>query len=378
MVGLRLDFVPAQPSHLRHAFTPRSPASPLESTAKRVCYTKRTLDSDTSSDSTFPTISQTSNPPSSPYKWMWYCHQCRTGYELGVTRRCLVDDHQLCYGQPIKKRFKKGDKKNRSCQSEFDYTGWQNYGAWKRSQNGQDSQDGVQTERNCAAFCDWPSQCRWTRKHKQPLPESCEKPVEQVTPDTSEESVMTTNEVTNLTQKSTDSTTSIIRSAAKRLSSQWTSLLTPIEEEPASDSIEGFLSLARANTNPTTVSERAHVSCQDYQMSDSDPFVEPLQTVQDIGNSALSVSTTDAKSNAFGFDFDFGFNSKMENEETTSITEGLHELVAGTVGIALSVPSSVCLERQEYGRRCVSAPPTRGTKLQAQLLDERRMSAKSI
>lgn len=378
MVGLRLDFAPAQPSHLRYAFTPRSPASPLESTAKRMCYTKSALDFDSSSDSAPSINSQTSNPPSSPYKWMWYCHQCRTGYELGVTRRCLVDDHQLCYGQPIKKRSKKNGKKHRSCQSEFDYAGWQNYGAWKRSQNRQELENKVQAERNCAAFCDWPSQCRWTNKQKQPHLEGCEEIAKQVAPETREESAASTSEVIIPTQKSNDGTISIIRSAAKRLSSQWTSLLSPIEEEPASDSIEGFLSLARASTNPTTASEQAHFLCQEHQMSDSDLFVEPLQIAQEISNTASTVETSNARSNAFGLDFDFGFNCEVESEETSSITEGLHELVAGTVGIALSVPSPFSVERQEYSRRCVFMPPTSRTKLQDQPSDGRRTSAKSI
>ncbi|KAI4172175.1 MAG: hypothetical protein LQ343_003735 [Gyalolechia ehrenbergii] len=376
MVGLRLDFTPAQSSHLRHAFTPRSPASPLESTTKRICGTKNTSGSDSASDSASSTESRTINPPSSPYKWMWYCHQCRTGYELGVTRRCLIDDHQLCYGQSIKKRSKKGSKKNRACQSEFDYTGWQNYGAWKRTQNGQDSQEEVQTERNCAAFCDWPSQCRWTRKQKQPVQTNCQEAVQAVAPHTQEECAATANEVT--TQKSSDSPITIIRTAAPRLSSQWTSLLAPIEEEPASDSIESFLSLARAKTNPTAVSERADVSCKDHQMSENVPSVTPLQGAQDISNTAPTVSISDTKSNAFGLDFDFGFNRDAKEEAAPSITEGLHDLVAGTVGIALSVPSSACLERKEDSRRCVSAPPTLRSELQDQLPDWRRMSARSI
>ncbi|KAL8943318.1 MAG: hypothetical protein Q9216_001161 [Gyalolechia sp. 2 TL-2023] len=373
MVGLRLDFTPAQPSLLRHAFTPRSPASPLESTAKRICCTKNPSDSDNSSDSASSTDSRTGNPPSSPYKWMWYCHQCRTGYELGVTRRCLIDDHQLCYGQPVKRRSKKGSKKNRACQSEFDYAGWQSYGAWKRSQNGQDSPDEVQAERNCAAFCDWPSQCRWTRKQKQPIQET----VTEVNPQTQEECATTASETVPQTQKSSESPISIMRTAAQRLSSQWVSLLAPIEEEPASDSIEGFLGLARVNTDPTTASERARVSCQDRYMSDNDPFVAPLQIARNVNTSTSIVPTSSTKISASGFDFGFT-RDKQEEAAPSSIAEGLHDLVAGTVGIALSVPSPACLERKEDGRRCVSAPPALRSELQDQLWDGRRTSARSI
>ncbi|KAL9023021.1 MAG: hypothetical protein Q9196_007425 [Gyalolechia fulgens] len=378
MVGLRLDYTPTQPSHLRHAFTPRSPVSPLESVAKRICFTKNTSYSNNLSDCASSTTSRTSNPPSSPYKWMWYCHQCRTGYELGVTRRCLIDDHQLCYGQPMKKRPKKGSKKNRACQSEFDYTGWQNYGAWKRAQNGQDPQEEVQPERNCVALCDWPSQCRWARKQKLSVQESCHEAVPEVTPHAQEECVATANEVATQTQKSSDSPISIIRTAAQRLSSQWTSLLAPIEEERGPDSVEDFLGLARTDMNPTGASERADTCGPDRQMSDNVRFVAPFEIKKDLAGNPSIVPTTDTKSTAFGFDFDFGFNRNVEEDAAPSMTEGLHDLVAGAVGIALSVPSSPRLARKDYSRRCISAPPTLRMKLQDQLRDGRRSSARSI
>lgn len=313
---------------------------------------------------------------------MWYCHQCRTGYELGVTRRCLIDDHELCYGQSIKKRSKKGKKKNRACQSEFDYVGWQNYGAWRRVPNGQDAQDEAQVERNCAALCDWPSQCRWARKQEQPAEESCPEAVKEAAPQTQEECAATANEVTTQTQKSADSPISMIRNATQKLTSQWTSLLAPIEEEPAWESIEDFLGLAKAKTNPTAASEQADVSRQYSPMSDNVSSVTPLEIAEDNGNTTSIVSNVDAKSNAFGFDFDFGFNRNAEEEAPPSIVEGLHDLVAGTVGIALSIPSSTRFEQEEdrsgNGRRCVSAPPSLGMELPEQLRDERRMSARSI
>ncbi|KAL8720263.1 MAG: hypothetical protein Q9225_002861 [Loekoesia sp. 1 TL-2023] len=382
MVGLRLDFTPVQPSQLRHSFTPRSPASPLESTAKRTRYTKDILHSDSSSESGSSTNSWSSDPPPSPYKWMWYCHQCRTGYELGVTRRCLIDDHELCYGQPIKKRSKKGKKKSRACQSEFDYVGWENYGAWKRVQNGQDSQDEAQVERNCAALCDWPSQCRWARKQEQLAKESCHEAVEEAAPQTQEDCAATANELTTPAQKSADSPISMIRTATQKLTSQWTSLLAPIEEEPASGSIEDFLGLAKAKTNPTAASKQADVSRQDSSMSDDVLFVTPLEIAEDNGNATSTISKVDTKSNAFGFDFDFGFNRDVEEEAPPSIVEGLHDLVAGTVGIALSIPSSAPSEqdknRGRNGRKCVSAPPSLGMELPEQLQAKRRMSARSI
>ncbi|KAI4116417.1 MAG: hypothetical protein LQ338_007717, partial [Usnochroma carphineum] len=262
MVGLQLDFTPVQPSHLRHVFTPRSPASPLESIAKRIRCTNPTARFDSSSDSGSSADSLSSGSPPSPCKWMWYCHQCRTGYELGVTRRCLIDDHQLCYGQPVKKRSKKGKKKHQACQSEFDYTGWQSWGVWKRMQAGQEEEP---RERNCSANCDWLSQCRWARKQEQSVENNSREAVEEVVqeaaqddtaPQSEQAPVAARNDDPAPASKPADGPLSSIATAARKLTSQWASLLAPIPEEPASVSVEEFLDSAKTKANPTEGAEQ--------------------------------------------------------------------------------------------------------------------------
>lgn len=363
MVGLRLDFTPVQPSHLRHSYTPRSPASPLESIPKRMRRTEPTASSDSSSDSDSSTESVSSGPPPSPCKWMWYCHECRTGYELGVTRRCLIDDHELCYGQPVKRISKKGKKKHRACQSEFDYIGWQNWGAWKRMQTGREDR---LVERNCSAHCDWPSQCRWAHKkmQEQPAEDKCQavqevakETVQEVargatTPQTEAAPVAATNERTTQALKSTtESPLARVATVARNLTSRWTSLLAPIEEESASATIEDFLDSHKTKDNSTSTTREANPLLQNSRMT--------------------------------GFSFDFTANTEQE-KKVPSLAGGLHDLVARTVGIALLTPSKTCLEQKKgpicegpgvKHRRCVSAPATQKQKLQEQLLRKRRMSA---
>ncbi|KAL8840914.1 MAG: hypothetical protein Q9170_001107 [Blastenia crenularia] len=374
MVGLRLDFTPAEPSHLRHVFVPRSPASPLESTAKRIRYTPSASICDTPSDSGSSTDATLSDPPPSPQRWMWYCHHCRTGYELGVTRRCLLDDHKLCYGQPIKKRPKKGNKKHRACQSEFDYGGWQSYGAWKRSQNGQTAQEGAQVERNCAALCDWPSQCRWARKQEQPVETGCDAAIKEAVMQTPEDPAAVAGESVVSTQQSADGPISKIYTVAQKLSSQWTSLLAPIEEESNPAMIADFLDLAKAGAGPTTVAEYVNMSRHDSSLCEGVPFIAPLRTVRNAGNDTPSGGVKT------GFDFDFGSIQPLDEEAAPSLAGGLHDLVAGTVGIALTVPSTTPYQQDEEmnanGRRCVSAPPSSpASELQEQLQGGRRREA---
>ncbi|KAL9014660.1 MAG: hypothetical protein Q9173_000693 [Seirophora scorigena] len=355
MGGLRLDCAPLQPSHLRHVYTPRSPSSPLESSPKRVRSTYNSTCRNSSSDSDSSTAALSSGPPPSPYKWMWYCHQCRTGYEIGVTRRCLIDDHELCYGQPVKKRSKKGRKKNQACQSEFDYSGWKTWGAWKRTQAGQRD---APVQRDCSKHCAWPSQCRWTRKQEQEGQASCKDVVQEpasedayvAAPQTEELPVADSSEQVSQAQQPVDGPLATIATAARRLTSQWTSLLAPIPEEPLPAPIEEFL-------NPTTPKE--------------DPTKERKQTASPLTTSSIANTKSSA---AVGMDFDFGFSLDV-NEATPSFPRGIQDLVARTVGIALIVPLRTCLEQNaSVHRRCASAPAERKPQLQEQLMGARRMS----
>ncbi|KAL8783746.1 MAG: hypothetical protein Q9213_004427 [Squamulea squamosa] len=344
MPNLRIDSAPFRPSLLRNHYTPRSPVSPLQSVAKRVCYSRSIPFSDglSRSDSS---IHSFPSPPSSPYKWIWRCHECHTSYQIGTTRRCLLDDHELCYGQPIKKRSKKGKKKTRACQSQFDYTGWQAWGAWKRS--GREEQETMDVERNCAILCDWPSQCRWNRVQQEetvegtcPIPAASE--ADSQLPET--EPTSTREEAAIQPNKSADGLISKIGTATQRLTLQWTSMLTPIEEEPPQPdmaAIEDFLSSAKTVAGPKAPSINV-------------PLVAPLQVTK-----ATSTNRSDVGRGSSVFGLDFGFHWKgIEEQRVPSLTTGFNHIVASTVGIALSTPSRC--------RRCVSDPPTQSVPLQEQ------------
>ncbi|KAL8927373.1 MAG: hypothetical protein Q9172_001371 [Xanthocarpia lactea] len=369
MVGLKINSAPFRPSLLRNHYTPRSPVSPLESVAKRVCSSLGISSGNNVSSFSSSTVSPSNSPPPSPYKWLWQCHECHTSYQIGTTRRCLLDDHELCYGQPTKKRSKKGKKKTRACQSQFDYTGWQAWGAWKRS--GQEEQENKNIERDCGAFCDWPSQCRWSRVQEKTVEQTDVS--EAVSPEPEMAAISTDAEAATQPSKSADSLVSRISNATQKLTVQWTSMLSPIEEEPQlpdMTAIEDFLNSAKTTTQPRTA------SCYNDISAPSDtPFIAPLKVIKASGTSPLSTVVhptcpkADSKSSLFGLDlgFDFGFLQKPEEEAVKpSLATGLKNLVAGTVGIALSTPSRC--------RRCVSDPPTQSAPLQEQLQGARRLS----
>ncbi len=65
-------------------------------------------------------------PPRAPFIWTWTCHKCGSEFPLACTRRCLSCSHQLCTPQGRGKRVK-------TCTTEFDYTGWEIWGAYRRS-----------------------------------------------------------------------------------------------------------------------------------------------------------------------------------------------------------------------------------------------------
>lgn len=89
--------------------------------------------------------------------WIWSCHKCHTRYPLGATRRCLQDGHYFCGGttvDPISGKV----KKHRACVSEFDYTGWEDFGKWKGATNGRSVRHRA---KHCQDECDFPSCCHW-------------------------------------------------------------------------------------------------------------------------------------------------------------------------------------------------------------------------
>ncbi|KAI1456512.1 hypothetical protein F4805DRAFT_226179 [Annulohypoxylon moriforme] len=114
-------------------------------------------------------------PPRQPYAWLWQCHSCSTVYRIGCTRRCLVCSHEYCVsaGPPKVKRGKKRRRNSGMCASEFDYSGWAEWGAWRRKVLGlevagrmgerlREQAFGNRTH-NCVTDCDYPSECHHER-----------------------------------------------------------------------------------------------------------------------------------------------------------------------------------------------------------------------
>lgn len=114
-------------------------------------------------------------PPRQPYAWLWQCHSCSTVYRIGCTRRCLVCSHEYCVSaSPLKAtRGKKRRRASGMCASEFDYSGWADWGAWRRKVLGlevagrtgerQREQAFCDQTHNCIIDCDYPSECHHER-----------------------------------------------------------------------------------------------------------------------------------------------------------------------------------------------------------------------
>ncbi|KAI1088712.1 hypothetical protein F5B19DRAFT_496109 [Rostrohypoxylon terebratum] len=114
-------------------------------------------------------------PPRQPYAWLWQCHSCSTVYRIGCTRRCLVCSHEYCVSAspPKAVRGKKRRRASGMCASEFDYSGWADWGAWRRKVLGlevggragerQREQAFCDRTHNCIVDCDYPSECHHER-----------------------------------------------------------------------------------------------------------------------------------------------------------------------------------------------------------------------
>ncbi|KAI2465621.1 hypothetical protein F4781DRAFT_408706 [Annulohypoxylon bovei var. microspora] len=114
-------------------------------------------------------------PPRQPFAWLWQCHSCNTVYRIGCTRRCLVCSHEYCVSAspPKATRGKKRRRASGMCASEFDYSGWAEWGAWRRKVLGleaagragqkQREQAFSTKTHNCVTDCDYPSECHHER-----------------------------------------------------------------------------------------------------------------------------------------------------------------------------------------------------------------------
>ncbi|RYP80951.1 hypothetical protein DL769_002229 [Monosporascus sp. CRB-8-3] len=112
-------------------------------------------------------------PPPNPRPWIWQCHGCLTIWRLASTRRCLVCSHEYCTTTTRPTGRGRGKKRRRGngdyCRAEFDYQGWEEWGAWRRKVLGREaaqrSRDRafLDREHDCWLDCDYPSQCHHER-----------------------------------------------------------------------------------------------------------------------------------------------------------------------------------------------------------------------
>ncbi|RYP16077.1 hypothetical protein DL765_005335 [Monosporascus sp. GIB2] len=113
-------------------------------------------------------------PPPNPRPWIWQCYGCLTIWRLASTRRCLVCSHNYCTTTMRQTGRGRGKKRRRGngafyCRAEFDYQGWEEWGAWRREGLGrgavQRNRDRafLDREHDCWLDCDYPSQCHHER-----------------------------------------------------------------------------------------------------------------------------------------------------------------------------------------------------------------------
>lgn len=142
---------PCKPSRLRFSSSPSSPL-PVGTVVYRV---------GNSCDVAVMTRknSRAAPPPKNPLPWLWKCHLCHRTYKLSVTIRCLEEGHIFCSGTASANGR---HSPRRSCNSEFDYSGWSAMHEWRRQTMGLDAEKG--SSRNCWLYCDYPSECRWGQR----------------------------------------------------------------------------------------------------------------------------------------------------------------------------------------------------------------------
>ena len=158
-------FAPLQPSNLRFLSGPSSPASPISPIAARPRFSvpQNARSQSLSSSNSSSDVDLIDRQPMEPMPWLWCCHVCSSNFPLGTTRRCLNDGHHFCGGTSYDRRTGRL-RRHRSCQSEFDYRSWGQWGKWRR----EESTDSLvfKGRKDCGKHCDYPSECRFTKKRE--------------------------------------------------------------------------------------------------------------------------------------------------------------------------------------------------------------------
>lgn len=156
-------FAPLQPSNLRFLSGPSSPTSPISPTTSRPRFFPSQTIRSLSSASTISSgdTEMTDAIPMEAMPWVWCCHLCSSHFPLGATRRCLNDGHHFCGGTTYDTKTRRV-RRHRSCQSEFDYRSWVQWGNWRREQS--HGQPAIPCHKDCGTHCDFPSECRFAKK----------------------------------------------------------------------------------------------------------------------------------------------------------------------------------------------------------------------
>ncbi|KAI9738806.1 MAG: hypothetical protein M1834_008313 [Cirrosporium novae-zelandiae] len=139
-------YIPTSPSTLSISNTPPSPITVKSiirlQSSRPLSKLKKCTDSP---NLTLPNIRP----------WLWTCHVCSRRYPVSVTRRCLNDGHQYCFG--VTKHVRYGTLFHDRCITVFDYCGWQLWGNMKRAVSEFYIDEG---QKHCWDNCDYPSECR--------------------------------------------------------------------------------------------------------------------------------------------------------------------------------------------------------------------------
>ena len=156
-------FAPLQPSNLRFLSGPSSPQSPISPITSHPRFFPSQITRSLSSPSSTSSgdTEMTDPPPMEPMPWVWCCHLCSSHFPLGATRRCLHDGHHFCGGTTYNKKTGRV-RRHRSCQSEFDYRSWVQWGNWRREQS--HDLPAIPGHKDCGTHCDFPSECRFAKK----------------------------------------------------------------------------------------------------------------------------------------------------------------------------------------------------------------------
>ena len=146
-------YAPNSPS-----FAALSPFDPL----RRFSFTPHPISPSKLSFVSTPRRPKLPPTPKTPLAWVWQCHLCHSRWNLGATRRCLLDGHFYCSGEDSQPNLKK-KRKAQSCSSEFDYVRWQDWIEWKKKIQRITRNDDILE--GCQA-CEFPSQCRYVKAAK--------------------------------------------------------------------------------------------------------------------------------------------------------------------------------------------------------------------